>query len=59
MNDNYIVINGIKHVLVPDNRTSYLECKDCSLREDCNNIIDGSICMNIFNKARYHFEIQK
>ena len=53
MNDNYIVIDGIKHVLVPS--TDDNPCAICSLERVCRL----SLCIFPFNKKDEHFEIQK
>lgn len=54
MANNYIVINGIKHVLI-DN---YEHCSKCSLGNICN-YCNGFFCNDLFDSPNSHFEIMK
>ena len=54
MNDNCIVIDGIKHVLVPDTKNG---CDCCSLETICN-YCGKFMCNDLFDKSNSHFEIQ-
>ena len=49
MENNYIVVNGIKHVLVIDEKCYKNYCVDCSLKEQCNNYHNSTLTLcNIF-----------
>ena len=54
---NEIVIDGVRHVLVPDSDEG---CSSCSLREECfNSGKDAYICSLIMKEPASHFEINK
>ena len=59
---NEIVIDGVRHVLVPDSDTPCETCTTiCSLRKECffNSDIDAYICSRIMKEPASHFEIKK
>lgn len=58
---NEIVIDGVRHVLVPDSNTSCVNCTTvCSLRGECKNAgVRICICSLIMKKPSSHFEIKK
>lgn len=53
---NGIIINGVKHKLVPTSKTvkGSEECKMCSLGKICNN----GICTIFENEPNSHFELE-
>lgn len=58
--ENAIIIDGIKHVLVPTdpNTKNNNDCKICSLKERCDGFCDP-LCYVFFNAPNSHFEIKE
>lgn len=56
MNKVIIEINGVRHVLVPD-EPIWFDCDQCSLSDLCRK---RALCMcNVFDDSDGHFEIQR
>lgn len=56
MEDNFIVINGVKHILVKGYKDT-CNPEGCSLFRECKKIgLSLDICSNVFNTFLHHFE---